>query len=391
MELKNTKLGLKNTKKVYGTAITKLAKRVKKLEKHVKTGKASRITKMVLLENEAVEEDSSKQWRGLIEELDMDADISLVPPHAEIQEKISDETEVLLEEEEASEIVQDQGSSEKGEQEVSTADTTLNTANVPISTTSETPEVSTAAESLVYIRRSEKKKKDKGKAIMIEDESVQKKSKKQEQEERLEYDKAEKKEAVTEVDTAHVIDWNDPSVIRYHALQNRPRSEAKVRKNMMVYLKNQRGYKMKDFKGMSYDDIRPIFEKVWDQIYSFVPMDSEKEVLRLKRAGQDVEAKPAKRQRTEEEQLNQMVIIVQDEGMNVEALQTKYPIIGWEVYSNDTMQFWKIIRVGNHTEIYQVFEDMLKNFDRDNLDKLWSLVQERYSSSGFTEDKEIEL
>ncbi|GJX83156.1 hypothetical protein Tco_0332637 [Tanacetum coccineum] len=226
-----------------------------------------------------------------------------------------------------------------------------------------------------------------------------------------EYDKARKKEFVTKVDIAHVIDWNDPFVIRYHALQNRPRSVAEVRKNMMVYLKNQGGYKMKDFKGMSYDDIRLIFKKVWDQIHSFVPMDFEEEVQRLKRAGQDVEAKPAKRQRTEEvsesvqeqtdeepktdelsqEQLNQMVIIVPDEGINVEALQTKYPIIGWEVYSEDTMQFWKIIRVGNHTEVYQVFEDMLKNFDRDDLVKLWSLVQERYNSSGLTEDKEIEL
>ncbi|GJU18590.1 hypothetical protein Tco_1146556 [Tanacetum coccineum] len=138
-------------------------------------------------------------------------------------------------------------------------------------------------------------------------------------------------------------------------------------------------------------------------------MDYEEEVQRQKRAGQDVEAKPAKRQRTKEvseleqtdedqktdelsqEQLNQMVIIVPDEGINVEALQTKYLIIGWEVYSEDTMQFWKIIRVGNHTEVYQVFEDMLKNFDRDGLVKLWSLVQERYNSSGLTEDKEIEV
>ncbi|GKA55059.1 hypothetical protein Tco_0754008 [Tanacetum coccineum] len=173
---------------------------------------------------------------------------------------------------------------------------------------------------------------------------------------------------------------------------------------MLMYLKNQGGNKINDFKEMSYDDIRPIFKKVWDQVHSFVPMDSE-EVQRLKRAGQDVEAKPAKRQRTEEvsesvqektdelsqEQLNQMVIIVPDEGINVEALQTKYPIIGWEVYSEDTMQFWKIIRVGNYTEMYQVFEDMLKNFDRDDLVKLWSLVQERYNSSGLTEDKEIEL
>ncbi|GKF21308.1 hypothetical protein Tco_0069946 [Tanacetum coccineum] len=108
----------------------------------------------------------------------MDANISLVPPHAEIQEKISNETNVLLEEEEATEIVQDQGSGEKGEQGVSTADTELNTANVPISTASKTPHVSTAAGSLIYIRRSEKNKKYKGKAILIEDEYVQKKSKK---------------------------------------------------------------------------------------------------------------------------------------------------------------------------------------------------------------------
>ncbi|GJW33808.1 hypothetical protein Tco_0053840 [Tanacetum coccineum] len=57
------------------------------------------------------------------------------------------------------------------------------------STASATPEVSTAAEGLVYIRRSAKKKKDKGKAIMIEDESVQKKSKKQMQKERLGHEK----------------------------------------------------------------------------------------------------------------------------------------------------------------------------------------------------------
>ncbi|GJV38927.1 hypothetical protein Tco_1417367, partial [Tanacetum coccineum] len=401
-ESPNLEAELAQTKQTYGTALTKLIKKVKKLEQTMKTSQSRRRTRVVLSDKEEVSEDPSKQGR-------------------KIQEKISDDTEVLLEEEETTELVEeptklveDQGSGEKGEQEVTTIDTALNTASVPISTASATPEVSSAAVNLVYIRRSAKKRKDKGKVIMIEDEYVQKKSKKQLEQERLsheeairlqeqidekerkriardaeiakqlqeEYDKAGKKEAVAEVDTAHVIDWNDPSVIRYHALQNRPRSVAEVRKNMIMYLKNQGGYKMKYFKGMSYDDIRPIFEKIWDQVHSFVPMDSEKEVQRLKRAGQDVEAKPAKRQRTKEvsesvqeqtdeepktdelsqEQLNQMVIIVPDEGINVEALQTKYPIIGWEVYSEDTMQFLE-----NHH------------------------IQERYNSSGLTKDKEIEL
>ncbi|GKF34327.1 hypothetical protein Tco_0107527 [Tanacetum coccineum] len=51
------------------------------------------------------------------------------------------------------------------------------------------------------------------------------------------------------------------------------------------------------------------------------------------------------------EHLQQLMIIVPEEGMNVEALQTKYPIIDWEVYSEDIIKFWKIIRVENYIEL----------------------------------------
>ncbi|GJR69696.1 hypothetical protein Tco_0015761 [Tanacetum coccineum] len=77
--------------------------------------------------------------------------------------------------------------------------------------------------------------------------------------------------------------------------------------------------------------------------------------------------------------------------MNVEALQTKYPIINSEVYTKDSRKYWKIIRVGDHTEVYQFFEDMLKNFNRDDLVKLWDLVRERFSSTEPTDDKEKAL
>ncbi|GJX22582.1 hypothetical protein Tco_0227027 [Tanacetum coccineum] len=205
---------LMNTKKVYGSAITKLVKRVKKLEKQVKTRKAKRRTKIVLSEDEAIEEDYSKQGRSLIEELDMDADFSLVPPHdAEIQEKISDDTEVLLKEEETTELIEEPTELvEKGNKRL-----LLLILNLIM-----------LVYHLVLLVQLLRKKKD------CKDAEIAK----QLQEE---YDKAGKKEVVTEVDIAHVIDWNDPSVIRYHALQNRPRSVAEVRKNMMVYLKKQGG------------------------------------------------------------------------------------------------------------------------------------------------------
>ncbi|GKD79703.1 hypothetical protein Tco_1342324 [Tanacetum coccineum] len=70
----------------------------------------------------------------------------------------------------------------------------------------------------------------------------------------------EKEKVVAE---AHNIDWSDPV--------------------------NQRGYKLSHFKGMSYEDIRPIFERVWYQNQAFIPKDSEIKKEVLKRSGFDLQ------------------------------------------------------------------------------------------------------
>ncbi|GJT67882.1 hypothetical protein Tco_1019362 [Tanacetum coccineum] len=76
------------------------------------------------------------------------------------------------------------------------------------------------------------------------------------------------------------IDWNDPSVIRYHALKMKPKTVAQARRNMIKYLKNQGNYKISDFKGMSYNEIRPIFEKVWDFNQHIEPMEHGTEKIK---------------------------------------------------------------------------------------------------------------
>ncbi|GKB35010.1 hypothetical protein Tco_0879952 [Tanacetum coccineum] len=43
-----------------------------------------------------------------------------------------------------------------------------------------------------------------------------------------------------------------------------------------------------------------------------------------------------KEEELSQEELQQMMIIVLEQGMNVEALQTKYPIIDWEIYTEGT-------------------------------------------------------
>ncbi|GKA54227.1 hypothetical protein Tco_0753176 [Tanacetum coccineum] len=341
---------LLQTKLTYGAAYTKLILRVKKLEHKVKASKSRRRTKIVVSDDEEVSEDPSKQGR-IIAEIDQNPSISLVQDEgtswiqedAETQGRTSADTEILLEQEEPTELVEDPGSGEKGEKEISNAE-------VLVSTTSEIPKVSTAIpERQVYIRRSAEKRKDKGKAIMKDDESVQKKTKKQLEQERLGHEEAirlqeqineeerqriardaeiakqlqeeidiarqeqekydlaqalelqkdldKMKEGVAETTQAHDIDWSDPVMLRYHAQQNRSFSKAEVRKNMCMYLKNQGGYKQSHFKGMSYEDIRPIFERVWDQNQSFVPKDSKIEKEVMKRSGFDFQKPPAKRQK----------------------------------------------------------------------------------------------
>ncbi|GJS60517.1 hypothetical protein Tco_0655301 [Tanacetum coccineum] len=75
-------------------------------------GKQER-TKVVLSED--VEDDSSKQGRKLSD--------------AEVQEKASTETEPIIQEVTPTKVIQDQGSSEKGNSEVSTAGATKGTAS----------------------------------------------------------------------------------------------------------------------------------------------------------------------------------------------------------------------------------------------------------------------
>ncbi|GJT67152.1 hypothetical protein Tco_1018632 [Tanacetum coccineum] len=192
---------LLKTKKTYSFAYTKLILRVKKLESQIKVGKARRQSRVVLSDDDAFEDDSSKQGRKLF--------------HEEVQEK----------------------------------------------------------ELFTYSRRSAKKRsrQDKGKAILIEEES-KKKSQKELEQERLSYAEAirleeqmneeqraqiardaeiarqweeeERKRAMDEAKTTKKIDWNDPSVIRYHSLKMKPSTVAQARRNTIKYLKNQGNFKI---------------------------------------------------------------------------------------------------------------------------------------------------
>nr|GEW60191.1 hypothetical protein [Tanacetum cinerariifolium] len=234
---------LKQTKQIYGAAYTKLIKKERKI---------------------AV--------------IDQDPAISLVQHDAQTQGRYGQDIEY----------------------DTSIFDTT--TAGAKISTTSlevKTVSVSvddTTAETLVYIRRSEAKAKDKGKGIMEESGSPMiktKRTKRQQEQERLgleavvklheELDEEERQRIARVHEAARSFteeEWEDIRA-RFRAdeeaeaKRNKPITQAQQRTYMSNYIKHMTNYKLQQLKKLSFDEIKDLFEITMRRINTFVPMKTK--------------------------------------------------------------------------------------------------------------------
>ncbi|GJW84408.1 hypothetical protein Tco_0157553 [Tanacetum coccineum] len=353
-KVESLEIELKQTKLTYGAAFTKLIKKVKKLEQTVKTSQARRRTKIIASDEEEdlVAEDPSKQGRSMIEEIVLDARILLVPPHVEVRG------------------------------ELNTASTFVSTAS-PQRHADTIADDLTLAETLMKIIKSAVKAK--GKAKMDETDK-----------------KTENGSSASSCSGFTDVEWDDvlarvaadedfvqqlqagekcseedlPMKLvelvnqrkkffaqqRAEAKRNKPMTPAQHKEYISNYIKNQEGgYSIKQLKSLSFEQVKEIFETTMRKVQSFVPIGSELEVQRLKRAGQEVLEEPVKTQKIREAS-----------GSGEESAEKEKRIIRRRT-----------------TEI--IFAKMLKKFDRDDLVKLWDLVKKRFSTTEPTDDKEKEL
>nr|GEY87013.1 hypothetical protein [Tanacetum cinerariifolium] len=149
----------------------------------------------------------------------------------------------------------------------------------------------------------------------------------------------QRKENVPKGDQAKEIDWNDPQVLRCHALQNRPFIKAKVKKNMIMYLNNQGGYKQSYFKGMN---------------------DQEVEELKL----------------------YMRIIPKEDIAIKAIPLAIKPPvIIEYKIVKEGKISTYHITKADESTRRYTSMINLLKNIDREDLETLWKLVKDKYGNT----------
>nr|GEV91195.1 hypothetical protein [Tanacetum cinerariifolium] len=250
LELENKVIEMKSFDK---TKIAELESRVEKLEEEnqslTKELKSFNTKVESLAFKEAVmdKEESSKQERK-ITDIDANAEVNLEDVTDANGKAVSEEmVEVIT----TAKIIFD---------EVSTAGGVLNAGN-------EEPESTTKTTS------SKVQVKDKGKARLVEEPKVLKSRKAQIA---IDEEITRRIEAELNADIKDNIDRNDvveqvqsrqsDTVRKYQALKRKPILVAQAKKNMMIYLKSMAGFKMEFFKGMSYEEIRPLFEEEYNKV-----------------------------------------------------------------------------------------------------------------------------
>nr|GEV78325.1 hypothetical protein [Tanacetum cinerariifolium] len=168
---------------------------------------------------------------------------------------------------------------------------------------------------------------------------------------------------------------NYAKVYKFQTQQRKPWSKKQKRDFYMAVIKSNLGWKVKDFRGMTFEEIEAKFTTVWKQLEDFIPIGSKEEAERFKRKGIIFEQESVKKLKTSkevpeevkipdevpEEKVKEMMQLVPIEEVYVDALQVKRHIIDW------------------------------KHMDREDLNQLWVLVKEYLSIRQPTSDKEMEL
>ncbi|GKE83690.1 hypothetical protein Tco_1557432 [Tanacetum coccineum] len=111
-----------------------------------------------------------------------------------------------------------------------------------------------------------------------------------------------------------------------------------------------------------------------------------------KRTGEDLQKESTKMQKVdddkEEVDLKQCFEIVPDEEVAINAipLATKpAPIVNFQIHRVERQCYYEIMRADRSSKTYLLFSQLLKEFDREDLEKLWKLVKARH---GYTMPKE---
>nr|GFA35901.1 hypothetical protein [Tanacetum cinerariifolium] len=88
---------------------------------------------------------------------------------------------------------------------------------------------------------------------------------------------------------------NYSKVYKFQSQQRRPMTKKQKREYYMAMIRNNLGWNVKYFKGLSFEEIEAKFTEVRKQVEDFIPIGSKEEAERLKRKGFNLEQEHVKK------------------------------------------------------------------------------------------------
>nr|GEW85449.1 hypothetical protein [Tanacetum cinerariifolium] len=179
--------------------------------------------------------------------------------------------------------------------------------------------------------------------------------------------------------------------------RNKPPTQAQKRKIMCTYLENMKGYTLKQLKSFEFDKIQEMFDRAFIRVNTFEPISSELGQGKEKRAGEELTQERSKKQKVDDDketfELKKLMEIIpnkEEVAINAIPLAIKSPkIFDWKIYKEGKKSYYQIIRADGNYKMYMVFNRMLKEFDREDLEDLYNLVKAKYGSTRPVEDLDL--
>nr|GEX16097.1 retrotransposable element Tf2 [Tanacetum cinerariifolium] len=166
---------------------------------------------------------------------------------------------------------------------------------------------------------------------------------------------------------------------------------------MCTYLKNMDGWKPRALKNKSFAEIKELFDKAMTRINNFVDFRTELVEEGSKKAE---ESSSTKKQKVDDDQeaaeLKRCLEIVPDDEDDVTidatSFSSKSPtIIDYKIHKEGSKSYFQIIRADGSSQMYYTFSKMLKNFNREYLEVLWSIVNARFEKVQPVDDMDCYL
>ncbi|GJT33880.1 putative ribonuclease H-like domain-containing protein [Tanacetum coccineum] len=139
---------------------------------------------------------------------------------------------------------------------------------------------------------------------------------------------------------------------RAKAKRNKPMTQSQLRINMSNYLKNQGTWKLSQLKKLKFEEIKEEFDKLVQQIDTFVPIH--------------LEARKTKALSSDEK--------IWRRASDKDFKETK-------IFQQGQRSVYQIIRANKADTVYMSFGAMIKDFTREDLIELYRLVMQKYGTN----------